>query len=154
MIGFLVGLLALAGLIFYLGFASGERTVWRWLSEAACVICGPLLAVVVYAAWQEHAAVAQLASFIDPYTSISVLTWAPSAPSGETRHWVATTPDPPARVASFYEDPVHRPGWDLLEHGTSLILLKRDQACLSIMINRQPGERGGSSVVYALVPKC
>ncbi len=154
MIGFLVALIVLAGVMFRLGFASRERILWRWLPRASLAVCVPLIAVVSYAAWQERIAVAQLASFLDPYTPISVVTWAPPAAGDGNRHWIVTTPDPPMRVVAFYEGPAHRPGWDLLERGTGILVLKRQAACLSIIITRQSGVRAGTSIVYALVPKC
>ena len=154
MIGFLVALVLLAGVMFYLGFASRGRILWRWLPQASFVVCAPLIAVVSYAAWQERAAVAQLASVIKPYTPINVLTWEPPTPGDGSRHWIVTTPDPPARVVAFYEDPVHRRAWDLVEHGSGLLVLKKGAVCLSIMISRQSGARAGTSIVYALVPKC
>jgi hypothetical protein len=154
MIGFLVALLVLAGLMFYLGFASRKRILWRWLPQVSLVVCAPLIAVVSFAAWQERTAVMQLAAFVVPYTPISVVTWAPPAPGDGSRHWIVTTPDPPTRVVAFYEDPAHRPGWDLLERGASMLVLKKEAACLSIMISRRSGARTGTSIVYALVPKC
>jgi len=154
MIGLLVALLLLGGLTFYLGFASRERSLWRWLPQASLVVCVPLIAVVSYAAWQEHTGIAQLAYFIDPYAPVSVLTWAPPIPGDGSRHWIVTTPDPPTRVVAFYQDPAHRRGWDLLERGATMLVLKKEAACLSIMISRQSGGRAGTSIVYALVPKC
>lgn len=154
MIGLLAALLVLAGLMFCLGFACRDRILWRWLPQASLLVCAPLIAVVSNAAWQEHTAVAQLASVIDPYTPISVLTWAPPVPGDGRRHWIVATPDPPVRVAAFYEDRAHREGWDLLERGAGMLVLKKQDACLSILINRQTGGRTGTSIVYALVPKC
>jgi hypothetical protein len=154
MIGFLIALLVLAGLMFYLGFTSRKRIIWRWLPYAGLVVCAPLIAVVAHAAWQERVAVAQLSAFIEPYTPISVVSWAPPVPPDGSRHWIVMTPDPPARVAAFYEDAAHRPGWDLLEWSSSMLVMKKQAACLSIMLNRQPGVRAGTSIVYALAPRC
>jgi hypothetical protein len=154
MIGLLVALVVLAGLMFSVGFASRERIRWRWLSQASLVVCAPLIAVVSYAAWQERIAVAQLTSFIDPYTPISAVTWAPPAPGEGSRHWIVTTPDPPTRVVAFYEHGAHLRGWGLLERGSGVLVLKKEAACLSIMMNRRSGARTGTSIVYALVPKC
>jgi hypothetical protein len=154
MIGLLVALVVLAGLMFCVGFASRERIRWRWLSQASFVMCAPLIAVVSYAAWQERTAVAQLGAVIDPYTPINAVTWAPPVPGEGSRHWIVTTPDSLTRVVAFYEDGTHRRGWDLLERSSSMLVLKKKAACLSIMINRRSGARTGTSIVYALVPKC